>query len=75
MAHAWWLERTLLHLYALRVVNRESGNNDQPIGDKITEEQLYKYGQLMADFARENQALQPVQSPALAEGDSQNASQ
>jgi hypothetical protein len=58
MAHAWWLERTLPHLYALRIVNRETGSNDQPIGDKITEEQLHKYGRLMADFARDNQVLQ-----------------
>jgi hypothetical protein len=64
MAHAWYLEQVLPHLYALKNVNRSEGATDQPIGDKITEERLHKYGQLMTDFARENQALQ---SRALSE--------
>jgi hypothetical protein len=32
MAHAWWLERCLPHLYALRSVNRDSGDiEEQPL--------------------------------------------
>jgi hypothetical protein len=40
MAHAWYLERVLPNLYALKNVNRSEAATDQPIGDKISEDQL-----------------------------------
>ena len=41
MAHAWWLERNLPHLYALRTVNRDSGDTEQlALCDKMSLEPL-----------------------------------
>ena len=41
MAHAWWLERNLPHLYALRTVSRDAGDMEQlALCDKISLEQL-----------------------------------
>jgi hypothetical protein len=65
MAHAWFLERALPHLYALKNVNRSEGATDQPIGDKIDESQLRRYSELMEDFRKENEAKKVEQSPAL----------
>jgi hypothetical protein len=59
MAHAWYLERVLPNLYALKSVNRSEDSTDQPIGDKIDESQLRRYGELMEDFRRENEAKTP----------------
>lgn len=56
MAHAWYLERVLPNLYALKNVNRSEAATDQPIGDKIDESQLRRYSQMMEDFKRENEA-------------------
>jgi hypothetical protein len=58
-AYAWFLERALPHLWALKNVNRSEASTDQPIGDKIDENQLRRYGQLMEDFRRENEAKTP----------------
>jgi hypothetical protein len=65
MAHAWYLERVLPNLYALRNVNRSEAATDQPIGDKVDEEQLRRYAALIADFRKENQAKTHEQTPAL----------
>ena len=56
MAHAWYLERVLPHLYALKNVNRSEAATDQPIGDKIDETQLRRYSELMEQFRKENEA-------------------
>ena len=65
MAHAWFLERSAPHLWALKNVNRSEGSTDQPIGDKIDEEQLRRYAALMEQFRKENQAKAHEQTPAL----------
>jgi hypothetical protein len=59
MAYAWYLERVLLNLYALKSVNRSEAATDQPIGDRIDESQLRRYSELMEDFRRENEARTP----------------
>jgi hypothetical protein len=70
MAHAWWLERNLPHLYALRTVNRDSANMEQQtLCDKISLEQLVANAKLAAEIA----AHPPsglVQAPELTEGKS-----
>ncbi len=65
MAHTWYLERVLPHLYALRTVNRNLNSTDQPIGDKVDEDQLRRYAALMDDVRRENESKAPAQTPAL----------
>jgi hypothetical protein len=65
MAHAWFLERSMPHLWALKNVNRSEGSTDQPIGDKVDEEQLRRYANLMKAFQAENEAKPPTQTPAL----------
>src|ERR1700716_3754978 len=60
MAHAWYLERVLPNLYALKSVNRSEAATDQPIGDRIDESQLRRYSELMEDFRRENEAKAPA---------------
>jgi hypothetical protein len=65
MAHAWYLERVLPHLYALKNVNRSEGSTDQLIGDKVDEDQLRRYAALMDEFRRENNAKPPTQTPPL----------
>jgi hypothetical protein len=65
MAHAWYLERVLPNLYALKNVNRSEAATDQPIGDKISEDQLRRYGQLMEDFRKENAEKAAAQTPSL----------
>jgi hypothetical protein len=37
----------------------------QPIGDKVDEEQLRRYSQLMEDFRRENESKAREQTPTL----------
>jgi hypothetical protein len=44
-------------------VNRSEGSSDQPIGDKIDEEQLRRYSALMEDFRKENQSKAHEQKP------------
>ena len=70
MAHAWYLERVLPHLYALKNVNRSEGSTAQPIGDKIDEEQLRRYAVQMDDFRRENGANPVAQTVALPSAES-----
>jgi len=65
MAHAWFLERALPHLWALKNVNRSEAATDQPIGDRIDENQLRRYSELMEDFKRENQAKSVAQTVSL----------
>jgi hypothetical protein len=38
MAHAWYLERVLPNLYALKNVNRSEAAIDQPIGARSVRE-------------------------------------
>jgi hypothetical protein len=59
MAHAWFLERSACHLWALKNVTRSEGSSDQPIGDRVDESQLRRYSELMAEFKRENEAKTP----------------
>jgi hypothetical protein len=65
MAHAWYLERVLPNLYALKNVNRSEGATDQPIGDPVDEDQLRRYAALMDDFRKENEAKVAAQTPTL----------
>jgi hypothetical protein len=51
-----YLERKYPNEFALRTVNRNLNSTDQPIGDKVDEEQLRRYAALMEDFRKENQA-------------------
>jgi hypothetical protein len=65
-----YLERKYPNEFALRTVNRNLNSADQPIGDKIDEEQLRRYAALMDDFRRENEAKKPAESPALPSSES-----
>jgi hypothetical protein len=65
LAHAWLLERTLPHLYALRVVPRDSGE------DKVTEEEipaeiLAKHRKLMLEMAKEDETRAMEQARAVS---------
>jgi hypothetical protein len=65
MAHAWYLERVLPNLYALKSVNRSESSTDQPIGDRVDEDQLRLYAAQMADFARDNESKTKVETITL----------
>ena len=52
LASLWWLERRFPQNFALRNFVRNEGSTQQPIGDKIDEEQLRRYAALMEDFER-----------------------
>lgn len=65
LASLWWLERRYPNQFALRNVNRTEGVSDQPIGDRISEDQLRRYAELQHDFIRENEAKKAAQSAAL----------
>jgi hypothetical protein len=65
LASLWWLERRYPNQFALRNVYRSEGSTDQPIGDKVDEEQLRRYATLIDDFRRENEAKKAAQTPAL----------
>jgi hypothetical protein len=65
LASLWWLERTLPGRFALKTVHRDLNSTDQPIGDKIDEDQLRRYAALMEEFRKENQAKAHEQTPAL----------
>jgi hypothetical protein len=60
-----YLERKYPNEFALRTVNRNLNSTDQPIGDKIDEEQLRRYAVLMEDFRRENESKAREQTPTL----------
>jgi hypothetical protein len=60
-----YLERKYPNEFALRTVNRNLNSTDQPIGDKVDEEQLRRYAALMDDFRRENESKAPAQTPTL----------
>lgn len=72
MAHAWWLERSLPHLYALRSVNRENSEQERAYYDTLTKEQLIAL--LEASKAVESEAPKGFDRPALpdAENSQQN---
>ena len=55
MAHAWWLERCLPHLYALRNVNRPDPSDEQ-LEPEIPAEVLARHRALMLEMAREDEA-------------------
>jgi hypothetical protein len=70
MAHAWWLERCLPHLYALRNVNRSDPSEEQP-QEQIPAEVLAKHRALMLELARQNEARSA--NPRLTQGESSNS--
>jgi hypothetical protein len=49
----------------MKPVHRPEGSTEQPIGDKVDEEQLRRYATLIDDFRRENEAKKAAQTPAL----------
>jgi hypothetical protein len=51
--------------FALRTVNRNLNSTDQPLGDRVDEDQLRRYAALMDDFKRENESKAAVQTAAL----------
>jgi hypothetical protein len=59
LAHAWWLERNLPHLYALRAVARADSEQDEP-EPEIPAEVLARHRALMLEQAREDEARQPA---------------
>jgi hypothetical protein len=70
LASLWWLERRYPNQFALRNVNRSEGSTDQPIGDKVDEDQLRRYAALMEDFRREHEPKKLVETHALPSSDS-----
>lgn len=70
MAHAWFLERSAPHLWALKNVTRSEGSSDLPVGDQVSEEQLRKYAEMIELFRQENQAKAQEQTPALPSSES-----
>ena len=62
LAHAWWLERNLPHLYALRAVPRADSEQDDP---EIPAETLRRHRELYLQMAQEDQAKQALQNSAL----------
>jgi hypothetical protein len=56
MAHAWWCERCLPHLYALRSVNRSDPSEEQP-QEQIPAEVLARHRALLLELAREDSAI------------------
>ena|ERR1700730_2156363 len=65
VAHAWFLERAAPHLWALKNVVRSEAQAEAAIGDKIDENQLRRYSELMDEFKRENQAKVVAQTVSL----------
>jgi len=69
MAHAWWLERCLPHLYALRNVNRPDPSDTQP-EPEIPAEVLARHRALMLELAREDEARQAAKGlPAISQSE------
>jgi hypothetical protein len=57
LAHAWWCERNLPNLYALRQVARpDSAGEQKPTAAEIPAEVLARHRKLMLDMAREDEA-------------------
>jgi hypothetical protein len=65
LASLWWLERTVPSRFALRPVFRPEAQAEAAIGDKIDENQLRRYSELMDEFKRENQAKVVAQTVSL----------
>jgi hypothetical protein len=65
-----FLERKYPSEFSLRTVNRNLNSTDQPIGEKVDEEQLRRYAALIEDFRKENQARAHQQIPALPKAQS-----
>jgi hypothetical protein len=57
MAHAWFLERAVPHMWALRNVVR-SDPCDQPAEEEIPAEVLARHHSLLLELAREDEARQ-----------------
>jgi hypothetical protein len=55
-----FLERRYPNEFALRTVNRNLNSTDQPVGDRVSEDQLRRYSALMEDFRKENEAKTPT---------------
>jgi hypothetical protein len=55
MAHAWWLERCLPHLYALRNVARPDPHQENELESEIPTEVLARHRALMLELAREDE--------------------
>jgi hypothetical protein len=55
MAHAWWLERCLPNLYALRNVSRPDPDAEESVPE-IPAEVLARHRALMLELAREDEA-------------------
>jgi hypothetical protein len=51
----WWLERRYPERFALRSVHRVEGQEQRMIGDKISEEDLKRYAEQMAEFQKRNE--------------------
>jgi hypothetical protein len=66
VAHAWWLERSIPELFALRSVVRKLNSTDQAIGDSITESELKRYAALMQEFQAERAAVKSLNAPVSA---------
>jgi hypothetical protein len=59
IASLWWLERTRPDRYAIRQFSRiPEGNGEQVIGDKVSESDLKRYAEQMADFQKSNETKQ-----------------
>jgi hypothetical protein len=70
LASLWWLERRFPNQFALKPVRRSEGSGEQPIGDRIDENQLRRYSELMDQFRRENEAkTQSLAAPETAAQD------
>jgi hypothetical protein len=69
IASLWWLERRYPQHFALRNFVRPEAQAEAAIGDKITEDQLRRYSELMDDFKRENEAKAREQLPSLPAGE------
>lgn len=54
LAHAWWLERNLPHLYALRAVPRAESEQDEP-EPELPREVLQRHRRLMLEQAKEDE--------------------
>lgn len=57
LAHAWWAERNLPELYALRTVHRDNVSAEA-IDNEIPAEVLARHRALMLELAREDEAKQ-----------------
>jgi hypothetical protein len=70
LASLWWLERRYPQHFALRNFHRPDASTEQPIGDRIDEDQLRRYSELMEQFRKENEAKDRASAPALPDSQS-----